>query len=272
MNANRSGHSTSRASTKPELGRASLARSARAVLALSAARTFTPVLVLTIVGLVLMPMLFAMVYASRGFLAGDPTEFLVQRYDQLVSALATPIIALLLSTSAFGAEADDGTLLYLVTTTTPRWWIVAVRVTFAMFGTALASALAVFGTGYLATGLHDPDHITRAFGIAAAFGGAAYAALFTLLALYTRRALVGGLIYVILWETVLSSTFPALHYVSVRQWMLAVASSLTLADDKLLSQGPSLTASLVAAALVVLAAITLGGRRLARPRVGREGT
>ena len=85
-------------------------------------------------GLVLLPMLFALVFASRGFLSGDPVPFLVLRYDQLVWALATPIIALLLGTSAFSAESDDGTLLYLVTTTTPRWWIVLVRVLFAMAG------------------------------------------------------------------------------------------------------------------------------------------
>lgn len=264
--------SVTSADGRPMLGRPSWWASARAIMHLSIVRTFSPVLIITMTGLVLLPMLFALIFASRGFLSGDPVIFLVSRYDQLVNALATPIIALLLSTSAFSAESDDGTLLYLVTTTTPRWWIVLVRVFFAMLGTALVSAIAVFGTGYIATGLHDPDHVTRAFGIAAAFGGAAYAALFTLLALYTRRALVGGLLYVIFWETVLSGTFPALHYVSVRQWMLAVANVLTESNDSRLTTGPSLTASLVGAAIVLVAAVVLGGRRLARPRVARLGT
>ena len=255
-----------------QIGRASFGRTARAIVHLSVVRTLTPVLLLTMAGLVLLPMLFSMVFASRGFLSGDPVAFLVQRYDQLVSALATPVIALLLSTSAFSAESDDGTLLYLVTTTTPRWWIVTVRVFFAMIGTALASAIAVFGAGYIATGAHDPEHVTRAFGIAAAFGGAAYAALFTLLALMTRRALVSGLLYVVFWEGVLSSTFPALHYVSVRQWMLAVANVLTDAKDARLTAGPSLSASLVAAAIVFAISIAAGSRQLSEPRIGRVGT
>lgn len=264
--------STATVTNRPQLGRPSWWASARAIMHLSIVRTFTPVLIVTMTGLVILPMLFALVFASRGFLSGDPVNFLVSRYDQLVNALATPIIALLLSTSAFSAESDDGTLLYLVTTTTPRWWIVLVRVFFAMLGTALVSAIAVFGTGFIATGFHDPEHVTRAFGIAAAFGGAAYASLFTLLALYTRRALVGGLLYVIFWEAVLSATFPALHYVSVRQWMLAVANVLTESKDSRLTTGPSLSASLIFAGAVVVAAVIFGGRRLARPRVARLGT
>lgn len=247
-------------------------RSARAIMHLSIVRTLTPVLLLTMTGLVLLPMVFALIFASRGFLSGDPVAFLVGRYDQLISALATPIIALLLSTSAFSAESDDGTLLYLVTTTTPRWWIVFVRVMFAMLGTAAVSAIAVFGTGFIATGWHDPQHVTRAFGIAAAFGGAAYASLFTLLALITKRALVGGLLYVVFWEGVLSSTFPALNYLSVRQWMLAVANVLTESSDERLTSGPSVTVSLVAAGLVVVVSVVVGARRLAQPRMGRVGT
>ena len=92
--------------TRPVLDKPSLIRSARAILHLSMVRTVTPVLVLAMIGLVLLPMLFGVVFASRGFLSGDSVPFLVQRYDSLVSALATPIIALLLATSAFSAGWD----------------------------------------------------------------------------------------------------------------------------------------------------------------------
>ena len=253
-------------------GRPSWWGSAQAILRLSVARTFTPGLVVTMVGLIILPMLFALLFAARGFLSGDPVPFLVQRHDELVGALATPVIALLISTSAFNAESEDGTLLYLVTTRTPRWWIVVVRMMFAVVGTAAASAIAVFGAGAIVTGAHDPENVTRAFGIAAAFGGAAYASLFTMLTMVTRRALVGGLVYVVFWEQVLSATFPGIHFLSVRQWMLAVAREFTTAKDARLTDGPSLTAALVGAGVVVFFAIAVGARRLAQPRVGRIGT
>ena len=260
------------ATMRVELGRVSFWRTGRVLLRMSWARTITPVLLVGVSLLVVLPMVFALIFASRGALSGDPVPFLMQRYDQLVCALATPVIALLLGTSAFSAEADDGTLLYLVTTTTPRWWITFVRVAFASVGTAVLSAVAVWATGRIATGANDPQGVTRAFTLATAFGGATYAALFTTLALTTRRALVAGLMYVLVWEGILSTTFPAIHYLSVRQWMLVVAHRFVESADKGVMTGPSFSASLIGAAVVFVMAILVGGRRLRRPRLSRVGT
>jgi ABC-2 type transport system permease protein len=259
--------------TRPaKAGRVSLVATARVLIRLAWARTVSPVLLLGIVFVVCLPMLFALVFASRGSLSGDPVEFLVRRYDELVCALATPLIALLLGTSAFSAETDDGTLLYLVTTTTPRWWIVAVRTLFASVLTGAISSLAVWGTGGIAAGLSDPEHVTTAFTVAVFYGGATYAALFTALALLTRRALVSGLVYVLFWEGALSGTFPALHYLSVRQWMLAVAAEFTDSSDARLVSGPNITFALIAAVFVAAFTIYVGGRRLHQPRISRIGT
>lgn len=242
---------------------------ARVLVRLAWARTFSPLLVAGVSGLLLLPVVFALVFASRGSLSGDPAVFLVQRYDTLVCALATPLIALLLGTSAFSAETEDGTLLYLVTTTTPRWWIAGVRVAYASLLTGVLSAAAVWLTGAIAAANSDPEQVTSGFAVAVLFGGIAYAALFTALALLTRRALVAGLVYVLFWEGVLTTTFPALHYLSVRQWMLAVASAISESTDSRLLAVPSLTAALIGAALLVVLAVYVGGRRLQRPRMAR---
>ncbi|MEP6834241.1 MAG: hypothetical protein ABJB74_12650 [Gemmatimonas sp.] len=245
--------------------------SARAVVRLTWARTVTPMLLVGMALLVLLPMLFSMVFAARGPLSGDPVQFLVERYDQLVLTIAVPILSLLLGTSAFAAESNDGTLMYLVTTTTPRWWIVLVRMLFAALLSAGLSSLAVWGAGRIATGSSDPLNVTRAFGWAAALGAATYAAGFTAVALITKRALVGGLAYVLFWEGILSSTFPALHFLSVRQWMLAVAASMTEATSKRLDAGPSLRAALIGSGTVAVVALIIATRRLARPRLSRIG-
>lgn len=245
--------------------------SARAVVRLSWARTITPMLLVGMAFLVVLPMIFAMVFASRGPLSGDPVQFLVGRYDQLVLTVAVPILSLLLGTSAFAAESNDGTLMYLVTTTTPRWWIVLVRMMFAAVLSAGLSWLAVWGAGRIATGPSDPMDVTRAFSAAAALGAATYAAGFTAIALVTKRALVGGLAYVLFWEGILSNTFPALNFLSVRQWMLAVAASLTEATSKQLASGPSLKNALIGSATVAVVALIIATRRLARPRLTRIG-
>lgn len=256
--------------TAPAYGPVSPFASARVLMQLAWARTGSPVLILGIAALMVLPMLFALAFASRGALSGDPVDFLLNRYNQLVGGLATPLIALLLGTSAFSAETDDGTLLYLVTTTTPRWWIVAVRVLFASVLTGVLSALTVWGTGLIAVGTSDPEGITTAFTVAVFYGGATYAALFTALALMTRRALVSGLVYVLFWEGALSETFPGLHYLSVRQWMLAVAESLTEGGAD--ADGPTAVYALVASAVLIAATVYIGGRWLHRPRLTRVGT
>jgi ABC-2 type transport system permease protein len=249
--------------------RPSFWRTAVVLWRLTWARTMTPALIAGIIALVLLPMVFAIAFASRGPMSGDAVPFLVGRYDQLVCALATPLIALLLGTSAFNAEAEDGTLVYLVTTTTPRWWIATVRVLFAAVITGGLSALAVWMTGYLASGSYDRGGVTRAFTIAVLYGGATYAAFFTALSLLTRRALVGGLAYVLFWEGILSITFPGINYLSVRQWMLAIADSLAEVSSEQLEVAPSPTVAVVGGAAVVLLSIAISARKLRAPRSGK---
>lgn len=238
------------------------------------ARTMSPPVIAAVAGLVVLPMVFALLFAMGASatvgVTGDATDFLLQRYGSLVSGLATPLIALLLGTGVWNAEAEDGTLLYLVTTTTPRWWIVASRWLFAALLTGVLSVVAVWGTGMIVPGDQNADGLVTAFSVAVLFGSVVYSALFTLLALLTRRALMVGLLYVILWEGALTATFQALRYLSVRQWMITVAASMTGQNHVPLEGGPSTGFVIVSAIVVVLATIWLGGRSLHRPRIARS--
>ncbi len=254
----------------PAHGRVSFVRTALVLMRLAWARTGSWLLIAGIAVLLLLPMLFSLIFASRGALSGDPVDFLLARYDSIVSGLATPLIALLLGTSAFSAETDDGTLLYLVTTTTPRWWIVSARLLFASVFTGVLASVSVIGAGFIAVGWSDPEGVVSAFAVAVLYGGVTYAALFTMLALITRRSLVIGLIYVLFWEGALSETFQAIRFLSVRKWMTAIAEPMIEGGGD--SVGPSATYALVAAAIVVAITVYIGGRRLDEPRMGKIGS
>ncbi|MES2522894.1 MAG: ABC transporter permease subunit [Gemmatimonadota bacterium] len=257
---------------RPLARKAPLGASLLALMRLSVARTFTPMLSAAMAALLLLPLLFALAWRANIPSDADIAQLLATRLDQLILALATPLTALLLGTSALSAEAEDGTLLYLVTTTTPRWWIAASRVLFASTLAALLSAASVAATGFITSPSEDPANVIRAFVVAAAFGGATYAALFTALALLVRRSLITGLVYVLFWEGILSQTFPALHYLSVRQWSLAIAKRLTDAFDTSEAAGPSVRAALIGATAALLLAVVIGGRKLNTPRITRIGT
>lgn len=244
--------------------------SARVLMRLSWARTGSRMLVIGLAVLVALPMLFALGYASRDSGSDDAAAFLIGRYDDLVCSLSAPLVALLLGTSAFSAESEDGTLLYLVTTTIPRWYIVAVRVVFAGVLTGLLAAVSVVGTGVLVAGFSDPKGVITAYSLAVMLGGFAYGALFTAIALFTRRALVTGLLYVLFWEGFLNDALPALQYLSVRRWMQSVASAFTSGGAEV--RGPSMSYALVASVLLVLVTVYAGGRKLHTPRIGRLTT
>jgi ABC-2 type transport system permease protein len=253
------------------IGRPRWLASARVLIRLAWVRTTSPLVLLGTLGLLLLPLLFAALFASQGSLSGDPVEFLVRRYDQLVGALATPVLALLLGTSAFSAEREDGTLVYLITTPTPRWWIVTVRLLWAAGLTGALSSLAVWGAGAIAAHGSNPEGVTSAYTVAVFFGGVAYAALFTLLGVRSRRPLVTGLLYVLFWEGALSGTFQALNFLSIRQWMLAVTMPLTTARAERLEGVPSAPFALVAAAVLLGTAVHLGARALDRLPADRSG-
>ena len=67
--------------------------------------------------LALLPVLLALVYrvggSETGSIAGD-REFLLGLFDALIITLLLPLVTLLMGTAAFGAEIEDGTVIYLL--------------------------------------------------------------------------------------------------------------------------------------------------------------
>ena len=57
-----------------------------------------------------------------------------------------------------------------------------------------------------------------------------YAALFLLLGVLTRHAVVIGLVYALLWESLVGNFVPGAKVLSVQQWGLSIAAGLTTTD------------------------------------------
>jgi ABC-2 type transport system permease protein len=120
---------------------------------------------------------------------------------------------------------------------------------FAALPTLLAGLVMTGGAGNLAV----------AYGLGALVAGAAYCALFLLLSVLTRNAVIVGLLYALIWETVLGGYVPGAQKLSIQQWALAITRSLA---------GPEVKAAVglpVAAVLLILlfvGATWYAGRRL----------
>lgn len=183
--------------------------------------------------------------------------------DGMIVAAILPIVTMALATSAFGDEIEDRTLGYLVLKPVPRWHIVLPK----LMASVIVSGPLIVASGVVAAviGIEAGAQPALAVGVALAAGVIAYASIFTWAGLVTSHALGFALVYVILWEGVLSSFLPGVRYLSVRGYALGILHGLdggsfeTIADRVI--EFPAAIAGAIAVT-AVFALLTL--RRLRR--------
>ncbi|WP_117215111.1 ABC transporter permease subunit [Allorhizocola rhizosphaerae] len=134
-------------------------------------------------------------------------------------AVVLPVIALIVGTAVLGSEIDDGTIVHILTKPIPRWKIVLSKlaVAFGVSGAVVAAAMFVAGT------IVDGVRFGLAFAAASAVGALAYSALFLLLSLLTRRPVLIGLMYVMIWEGLLGNFVSGTKVLSVQQYVVSLA-------------------------------------------------
>ena len=149
-----------------------------------------------------------------------PDEFAVDMLDRMLVAAILPLVIMALATVAFGHEVEDRTLSYLLLKPIARWRIVLPKYV-AVF---LVGGPLLIVSGVVATvlGLDGDARAAAAVGVAMLAGVAAYSAIFTWAGLMTTRALGFALVYVFLWEGLLSSYLEGIRYLSVRGYTLAL--------------------------------------------------
>ena len=141
----------------------------------------------------------------------------------MISGIA-PIVTMALATAAFGDEVDDRTLNYLTLKPVPRYQIVVPK--FLASVIVAAPILIVSSMLAVAIGLGGGIKPLLAIALALFAGVAAYASVFTWAGLISSRALAFGLVYVFLWEGLVSTFLEGIRYVSVRNYTLAIMYEL----------------------------------------------
>lgn len=214
------------------------------------------------------PVLLALLLQTEaGSDTGETLDDIAGMYQVLIVAVLLPIMALVIGTSIFGAEVDDGTITYVLGKPVPRWRIVLTRIVIAGLLTAGVLVPSTLASSLIGLQGVDAPGVVMAFTVAVAAGSLLYCALFVALSLSTRRALVAGMVYVVIWEGLLSNTFGGSRALSIRQYTLSIADGLTDAKGIDLSQldvNTALVAATVVAVLVTLHAI----RRLRTFEIG----
>ena len=142
-------------------------------------------------------------------------------------AATTALTAQCGSTTAFGGEVDDGTLVYLLVKPLRRWTVVLSKYVVALLST-FAVALPTIALPWLVLrGPELPGRVALAYIGAAGIAAAIYCAAFMLLGLSNKRALVIGLLYVIGLEGILSRSMAGVRSISVREYAISIAQAMS---------------------------------------------
>lgn len=191
-------------------------------------------------------------------------------YESLVMTTVVPLVALILGTTAIGAEIDDGTVVHLLAKPVGRGWIILAKMLVAATAGVVLCGSSVLVSGALLVGLDAPGLLLGMLaGVVVAV--IAYTAVFVTLSVWTGRALVAGLAYVLLWEGFIASYFSGTRLLSIREYGLAVAAGIAGPEAGTLARDVPLVTGLVLAAVVAGVAFALGVRRLARFEISDAG-
>ena len=153
----------------------------------------------------------------------DPAQWGQPVVVGLGLAVVLPVIALIVGTGVLGSEVDDGTIVHILTKPLPRRDIILAKLLVAAGVTALTSAVPLFVAGLLA----DSARFGFALAIGAVAGALAYSALFLLLSLLTRRPVLLGLAYILVWEGLLGRFVSGTRVLSIEQYVISIADRIT---------------------------------------------
>ena len=96
--------------------------------------------------------------------------------------------------------------------------------------------------------------------VASVIGALAYSAVFVALSLLTRRPVLLGLLYVLIWEGLLGNLLAGSRLLSIQQYMLTIAAKV--GDTTLLTHRVSLPAALVMSGVFLVGGTLVAIERL----------
>lgn len=175
-------------------------------------------------------------------------------------ALATmvPLIGVIAGTGAIGPEIDDGSIVYLLAKPVKRSTIIVTKLTVAIAVTMAFSAIPTFVAGLILNG--NGQQVAVAYTVAALVASIAYSALFLLLGTVSRHAVVIGLVYALVWESLFGSLVAGARTLSVQQWALSLAEKV--AGEGMAASDVGLPVGSVLLAVVTVAATWYAGQKL----------
>jgi ABC-2 type transport system permease protein len=205
------------------------------------------------------PVVAALAFALARSSGDNRLDFYSGLVQQLFVPTVSALIALVFGVSAFGDEREDGTILYLVATPQPRVELVIAKIAAAWTAAMVLLVPSLVLTGVLSLGGQASLHLIGWPLLGVVLSGLAYCAAASWLSLMTRRPIVIGIIYIILWEGSIATFAVSAAKLSISAYGRAfVAHALPQAAKPVAGT----LSSAIVLALVVAVAVWAATRRL----------
>ncbi|MDH6119492.1 ABC transporter permease [Kitasatospora sp. GAS204B] len=188
------------------------------------------------------------------------------KHDLTVSILGTlglgtlvPLLGLVVGTGVISTEIDDGSIVYLLAKPLPRRVIITTKLAVAVLTSWVFAAVPTLIAGLILDG--TADRLALAYTVGTLVAGAAYSALFLLLGVVTRNAVVVGLAYALVWESLVGNFVKGARTLSIQQWGLSIAK--TIASPGAITADVALGAAIALLVIVIVATTAFATVRLA---------
>ncbi|WP_434592255.1 ABC transporter permease [Streptomyces sp. A5-4] len=216
--------------------------------------------------LFVLPALLILIAVAVRLLTGADDQVAADVLGGFAIATMIPLIGVIAGTGAIGPEIDDGSIVYLLAKPVKRSTIIFTKLIVAIAVTMAFSAIPTFIAGLILNG--NGGQIAIAYTVAALVASIAYSALFLLLGTVTRHAVVLGLVYALVWETLFGSLVPGARTLSVQQWSLSLAERI--GADGMISSDVGLPTAVTLLAVVTVVATWYAGQKLRTLKLAGE--
>jgi ABC-2 type transport system permease protein len=185
-------------------------------------------------------------------------------------AIMMPLLGLIAGTGSIGPEIDEGSIVYLLAKPLNRYSIVVTKLLVAIGVITAFGVLPIAVAGVVLTG--ELGSVAVSYAVGAFAAGVAYCAFFLMLSVITKNAVVVGLIYALIWESLVGGLVPGAQDLSVQQWSLAVVKQVFGDGAYRLGIGSAVdfTSGLVLLVVLTVGATAYAGRRLQTLRLNDD--
>lgn len=207
--------------------------------------------------LIVLPVILLGLAVLVRVLVGEDETGAEQALYRLGLVVIVPLVALLATSGLFAPEIDDGSISYLLAKPISRHTLVASKLVVALGCVAAFGAIPMLIAGVVVR--TSAPSFGVAFAVGSVISGAAYCALFALLSVLTRHAVVIGLIYLLIWEGLLGGLLDGVRWLSITRWSAVVVGDI--ADIQLVVDLP-MAYAVLATVVAIVAGTWLTGSRL----------